>query len=180
VRDPGRDRDPATGIAAGEGDHALVLEAAGGPAGPQQEATGQVTGACYPRRRHQEFLKFLNKTAAACPGVALHVVLDHYATHKHQDIRTWSARPENQRITLHVTPAGCSWLNLAECFFSAITRQAIRRGSFTSARQPTAATGAFTGSWNDHPRPFAWTKDTDEILASIQRAKTKTKALTDH
>jgi hypothetical protein len=31
-----------------------------------------------------------------------------------------------------------------------------------------------------HPQPFAWTKDADEILASIQRAKTKTKALTDH
>ena len=67
-----------------------------------------------------------------------------------------------------------------ECFFSVITRQAIRRGSFTSVRQLTAAIGAFTGSWNDHPRPFAWTKDADEILASIQRAKTKTKALTDH
>ena len=36
-------------------------------------AAGQVTGACYPRRRHQEFLKFLKKTAAAYPGVALHV-----------------------------------------------------------------------------------------------------------
>jgi hypothetical protein len=92
----------------------------------------------------------------------------------------WLGRPGNQRITLHVTPAGCSRLNLVECFLSVLTRQAIRRGSFTSARQPTAATGAFTGSWNDHPRPFAWTKDTDEILASIQRAKTKTKALTDH
>ena len=28
------------------------------------------------------------------------------------------------------------------------------------------------------PRPFAWTKDANEILASIQRAKTKTSALT--
>ena len=27
-------------------------------------ATGQVTDACYPRHRHQEFLKFLKKTAA--------------------------------------------------------------------------------------------------------------------
>jgi hypothetical protein len=66
-----------------------------------------------------------------------------------------------------------------ECFFSVITRPAIR-GSFTSVRQLTAAIGAFIDSWNDHPRPFAWTKDADEILAGIQRAKTKTKALTDH
>ena len=143
-------------------------------------ATGQVTDACYPRHRHQEFLKFLTKTAAAYPGADLHVVLDNYATHKHPDVRTWLARPENQRITLHFTPTSCSWLNLVECFFSVITRQAIRRGSFTSVRQLTAAIGAFTDGWNDHPRPFAWTKDADEILASINRAKTKTKALTDH
>jgi transposase len=143
-------------------------------------ATGQVTDACYPRHRHQEFLKFLKKTAAAYPGVALHVVLDNYATHKHPDVRTWLARPQNQRITLHFTPTSCSWLNLVECFFSVITRQAIRRGSFTSVRQLTAAIGAFTGGWNDHPRPFAWTRDADQILASIKRAKTKTKALRDH
>jgi transposase len=97
-------------------------------------ATGQVTDACYPRHRHQEFLKFLKKTAAAYPGTALHEVLDNYATHKHQDVRKWLARPENQRITLHFTPTSCSWLNLVECFFSVITRQAIRRGSFTSVR----------------------------------------------
>ena len=37
-------------------------------------------------------------------------------------------------------------------------RSAIRRGSFTSVRQLTAALGAFIDSWNDHPEPFAWTK----------------------
>jgi len=61
-----------------------------------------------------------------------------------------------------------------------ITRQAIRRGTFTSVKELTAAIGAFIDSWNDHPRPFAWTKDADEILASIKRAKTKANALTDH
>ncbi|MDQ2815754.1 MAG: IS630 family transposase [Actinomycetota bacterium] len=143
-------------------------------------ATGKVTDACYPRHRHEEFLKFLKKVAAAYPGQELHVVLDNYATHKHEEVRTWLARPENQRITLHFTPTSCSWLNLVECFFSVITRQAIRRGSFTSVRQLTGVIGSFIDHWNDHPQPFAWTKDADEILASIQRAKTKTKALTNH
>jgi transposase len=141
-------------------------------------ATGQVVDACYPRHRHQEFLKFLKKTAAAYPGQELHLVCDNYATHKHADVRGWLARPQNQRITLHFTPTGCSWLNLVECFFSVITRQAIRRGSFTSVRQLTQTIGAFIDHWNDHPRPFAWTKDAREILASIQRAQAKTPALT--
>ena len=132
------------------------------------------------RHRRQEFLRFLKKTAAAYPGQELHVVLDNYATHKHADVRKWLARPENQRITLHCVPTSCSWLNLVECFFSIITRQAIRCGSYTSVRQLTQTTGAFIDGWNDHPRPFAWTKDADEILSKIQRAKTKTSALTHH
>jgi transposase len=143
-------------------------------------ATGQVTDACYPRHRHQEFLKFLKKVAAAYPGTELHVVCDNYSTHNHPEVRRWLARPENQRITLHFTPTGCSWINLVECFFSIITRQAIRRGSFTSVRQLTQTIGAFIDSWNDHPRPFTWTKKADEILSKINRAKAKVNALTDH
>jgi transposase len=143
-------------------------------------ATGQVTDACYPRHRHQEFLKFLKKTATAYPATELHVICDNYATHKHAEVRRWLARPENKRITLHFTPTGCSWINLVECFFSIITRQAIRRGSFTSVKELVATIGAFIDHWNDHPVPFTWTKDADEILRKINRAKTKASVLTDH
>jgi transposase len=143
-------------------------------------ATGTVTDACYPRHRHGEFLRFLRKVTAAYPGCQLHVICDNYATHKHADVRNWLARPQNQRVTLHFVPTSCSWLNLVECFFSIITRQAIRRGSFTSVSELISAIGAFIDHWNDHPRPFTWTKDADEILAKIERAKAKTSALTHH
>ena len=143
-------------------------------------AAGQVTDACYPRHRHQEFLKFLKQVARAYPGIELHVICGSYATHEHKDVREWLARPENQPITLHFTPTSCSWLSLVECFFSIITRQAIRRGSFRSVRELIAAIGAFIDHWNEHPRPFAWTKDADEILTSINHAKTKAKGLTEH
>ena len=85
--------------------------------------------------------------------------------------RAW--QPDN-------APASCSWLNFVECFFSVITRQAIRRCTFTSVSDLISAIGAFTGHWNDHPHSFTWTKDADEILASIQRAKTKTNSFTRH
>jgi transposase len=143
-------------------------------------AAGTVTDACYPRRRHGEFLRFLTNVAAAYPGCELRVVCDNYATHKHADVREWLARPDNQRITLHFVPASCSWLNLVECFFSVITRQAIRHGTFTSVSELISVIGAFIDHWNQHPRPFIWTKDADQILASIQRAKTKTNSLTHH
>lgn len=91
-----------------------------------------------------------------------------------------AGQARHQRVTLHFTPTGCSWINLVECLFSVITQQAIRRGSFTSVKELVAVIGAFIDSWNDHPRAFAWTKDADQILASINRAKPKANALTDH
>src|SRR5260221_1709664 len=105
-------------------------------------ATGQVTDACYPRHRHQEFLRFLKKTAAAYPGTGLHVICDNYATHKHPEVKAWLAR--NPRGTLHFTPTGCSWINLVECFFSLITRPAIPPRSFTSFRELTPSIVRFS------------------------------------
>jgi transposase len=132
-------------------------------------ATGKITAdACYPRHRHQEFLRFLKKVAAVHPGVDLHVVLDNYGTHKHSDVRKWLTRPENQRITLHFTPTGCSWLNMVEIFFGIITRQAIRRGTFGSVKELTARIGQFIDAYNDRCHPFAWTKDADELIAKIK------------
>ncbi len=125
-------------------------------------ATGKVVDACKPRHRHTEFLAFLKQVAAAWPGVQLHVVCDNYSTHKHAKVRAWLAK--NPRVQLHFTPTSCSWLNLVECFFSIITRQAIRRGAFTSVTELTDRISAFIEHWNSHPRPFTWTKDADEIL----------------
>jgi hypothetical protein len=41
-------------------------------------ATGKVTDACYPRYRHEEFLRFLKHVAEAYPRVKLHLVCDSY------------------------------------------------------------------------------------------------------
>jgi transposase len=133
-------------------------------------ATGKVTDACYPKHRHQEFLRFLKKVAAAYPGRDLHVVCDNYATHKHPEVRKWLTA--NPRVTLHFTPTGCSWLNLVEVFFSIITRQAIRRGTFTSVKDLIAKIGQFIDGWNERCQPFTWTKPADELLAKIKRKET--------
>ena len=105
-----------------------------------EAATGKITAdACYPRHRHQEFLRFLKKVAVAHPDVSLHVVLDNYGTHKHPAVKAWLK--QNPRVTLHVTPADCSWLNMVEIFFGIITRQAIGRGTFMPVKELTEAIG---------------------------------------
>jgi transposase len=49
-------------------------------------ATGRVTDACYPRHRHEEFLRFLRQVAKEYPRIRLHIVVDNYATHKHPGV----------------------------------------------------------------------------------------------
>lgn len=52
--------------------------------------TGEVTGRCFDRHRHEEFLKFLRVIDAQVPkGQAIHVILDNYGTHKHADVQRW-------------------------------------------------------------------------------------------
>ena len=68
---------------------------------------------------------------------------------------------------------------MVEIFFGIITRQAIRRGSFTSVKDLTATIGTFIDGWNDRCHPFTWTKDADTILTKAKRSpKTKDSELT--
>ncbi len=132
-------------------------------------ATGKVTDACYPRHRHEEFLRFLRQVAKAYPRKRLHIVVDNYATHKHPAVQAWLAR--NPRITLHFTPTSGSWLNMVEIFFGIITRQAIRRGTFTSVKDLIAAIRRFIDGWNDRCQPFIWTKTAEELLPHCRPGK---------
>ena len=132
-------------------------------------ATGQVTGVCKGRHRHQEFLVFLKHVARAYPDRELHLVMDNYATHKKAEVRDWLAH--NPRIHVHFTPTSGSWLNLVEVWFGIIERQAIRRGTFTSVRDLTGKIRAFITGWNKRKHPFLWTKTPDEILDKINRKR---------
>ena len=130
-------------------------------------ATGRVTDQCYRRHRHGEFLAFLKLVAQAYPRRELHVVVDNYATHKHPKVQAWLAR--HPRVRLHFTPTYASWLNLVETFFAIATRQALRRGDFSSVAELVAAIDHFVDAWNQRCQPFRWVKDADQILASLKR-----------
>jgi hypothetical protein len=133
-------------------------------------ATGQVLDRCYERHGKAEFLDFLKQVAKSYPRRKLHVVLDNYHTHKHDDINQWLAK--NPRITLHFTPTSGSWLNLVEVFFGIITRQAIRRGSFDNVKELVTAIRAFIDAYNARCHPFIWTKTADQILPRATRQPT--------
>ena len=95
------------------------------------------------------------------------MVCDNYHAHKHDDINAWLAK--NPRVTLHFTPTSGSWVNMVEVFFSIITRQAIRRGSFDSVKELMAAISAFIDGWNQRCHLFVWTKAADDILPHTRK-----------
>jgi transposase len=135
-----------------------------------QVVEGRVIGQCYPRHRHQEFLKFLRKLDAEFPGdVALHLILDNYGTHGHVRVQRWLKR--HPRFVLHFIPTSSSWLNLIERWFAELDQKAVRRGTFRSVRDLQRAITAFLEQWNASPTPFVWTASLERILEKIARAR---------
>jgi Integrase core domain len=65
---------------------------------------------------------------------------------------------------------------MVETFFGIITRQAIRRGTFTSVKDLITTIETYIDAWNDRRQPFTWTKTADEILtkaAAGQRSSSR-------
>jgi hypothetical protein len=58
-------------------------------------------------------------------------------------------------------------MNQVERWFGLLTDKLIRRGVHTSVQALENDIRQWIATWNEHPRPFAWTKTADEILASL-------------
>jgi hypothetical protein len=49
----------------------------------------------------------------------------------------------------------------------------LKKGTFTSVDQLEEAIGIWTESWNEDPQPFIWKKPANEIIAKVQRGRSK-------
>ncbi len=130
--------------------------------------SGRVIGSCHRRHRAREFKKFLETIDAAVPAdLDVHLILDNYTTHKTATIRRWLVK--RPRYHLHFTPTYASWINLVERWFATLTEKKIRRGVHRSVARLEADIASYVACNNAVPKPFAWTKSADEILASVAR-----------
>jgi transposase len=103
-------------------------------------------------------------------------ILDNYATHKHPNVQAWLAK--HPRFQLHFTPTSSSWLNQIEIFFSKLTAKAIRRGVFPSVPDLIEAIDGYLAATNTNPKPFIWTKTTQQILEKVQRGRVTLNSIT--
>ena len=118
-------------------------------------ATGKVMAAHKKRRRRLEFLDFMNDIVAAHADTAIHVILDNLNPHKPRNDR-WLKRHPN--VHFHFTPTRASWLNQVEIWFSILQGKSLHRASFTSVAQLREHIDAFIEAYNQHAKPFVWTK----------------------
>ena len=131
---------------------------------------GTVIGQCVDRHRHEEFLKFMRTVDKEVPkGLAVHMILDNYATHKHKDVLVWLAK--HPRFHLHFTPTSSSWLNLVERWFRELTDKDIRREVLHSVPDPITAIEKYMEVHNDEPKPLVWTATAESILTKVRRGR---------
>lgn len=133
---------------------------------------GKVIGACLPRHRGKEFVKFLNQVEQAVPpDLDVHIILDNYSTHKSDAVQRWRTPKKRRRFQFHFTPTSSSWLNRVERFFALITDRMIRRGTFRSVEELERAIYAWLATWNHTPQAFVWKATADVILDKVRRCQ---------
>jgi hypothetical protein len=74
------------------------------------------------------------------------LIVDNYATHKHEKTKLWLA--QRPRYHVHFTPTYSSWLNQVDIWFHLITQKTTRRGSFQSAQALIEKIGQFVQTYN--------------------------------
>src|SRR6266702_150347 len=128
--------------------------------------TGKVIVELSPTHNAQDFLRLMRKIVAQYRGrKKIHVVLDNASVHACGEASKWLAE-QGGRVVFHFTPTGASWMNQVEIWNGIITRQLIRRGTFSSASVLTTRsgvsrrTGTPTRNRSGGPRPLtrSWRK----------------------
>ncbi len=105
----------------------------------------------------------------AFPGdLVLHVILDSGGTHNREAVRRWLAG--HPRFRLHCAPAGASWLNLVESWFSGLTLHP-RPDASGGVQESLAAIEDYLTCDDADTGPFAWSTSVDAVLDRARGAE---------
>ncbi len=131
-------------------------------------ATGKVISKLPAQHRAVDFRDFLDQIDRHTdPALAVHVICDNLSAHKAPAVQRWLlAHP---RFVLHFTPTYSSWINQVERWLAELQRRCLERGVFCSLDKLTTALEDWIKLWNEHARPFKWTKTPDQIIDRICR-----------
>lgn len=131
---------------------------------------GKIISRTDEKHTHTEWLRFLKQIDRETPkDLSLHLIMDNYCTHKDETVKEWLAK--HLRFKIHYTPTSSSWLNLVERFFSDLTQDVVRDGSFESVKSLVKDIELYLSERNLKPKPYRWKAKGEEILRKIAGAK---------
>lgn len=128
--------------------------------------TGKATTWVNKTRKTDDFIQFMNQVVKVYPRKRLCVVLDNLNTHKGKAAQAWLVK--HPRVSFHYTPTHASWVNLAECFFSIVSKQALEQAVHQSGRELERALRDFVKLYNDQAGPLVWTKGPEKLQKIIE------------
>ncbi len=132
-------------------------------------ATGKVVAHIRDRRTTVDFLSFMDDVARSYPVRELHVILDNLNIHKNEAAKRWLL--SHPRVHFHYTATHASWMNMIECFFSILTRQALTHSVQRSKKDLKDLLIRYLKKYSEHPTPFTWTKGPEHFQRIIEATK---------
>ena len=114
-------------------------------------ATGKVVAHVRDRRTTMDFLSFMDDVLKSYPLRELHVVLDNLNIHKNAAAKQWLL--QHPRVHFHYTATHASWMNMIECFFSILTRQALTHSVQRSKKDLRDLLHRYLNKYSLNPRP---------------------------
>lgn len=132
-------------------------------------ATGRAITWVNKTRKSDDFVTFMNQVVKKYPNQRLCVVMDNLNTHKGKAAQKWLEG--HPLVTFHYTPTHASWVNLAECFFSILSKQALEQAVHKSDKELEKALDAFSVEYNKTSKPFVWTKGPEKLTKIIELTK---------
>jgi transposase len=132
-------------------------------------ATGKVVAHVRDRRTTVDFLSFMDEVVRSYPLGALHVVLDNLNIHKNEAAKQWLLK--HPRVHFHYTATHASWMNMIECFFSILTKQALTHSVQRSKKDLKDLLLRYLNKYGLNPTPFTWTKGPEHFRRIIEATK---------
>ena len=132
-------------------------------------ATGKVVAHVRNRRTSVDFLSFMDDVVKSYPVSELCVVLDNLNIHKNEAAKQWLL--SHPRVHFHYTPIHASWMNMVECFFSILTRQALKQSVHRSKKELKEFLISYLKKYSENPTPFTWTKGPEHLQRIIEATR---------
>jgi transposase len=132
-------------------------------------ATGKIVAPVRDRRTTVDFLSFMDDVVKSYPVSELHVVLDNLNIHKNEAAKQWLL--SHPRVHFHYTPTHASWMNMVDCFFSILTRQALTQSVHRSKKELKEFLIRYIKKYSENPTPFTWTKGPEHFQRIIEATR---------